>query len=231
MGLSYWEFIAIFHIRSSKKPKKRPRKKKKKEKICKRNLLKPSKRRPSYLKIFKGYLIMFQKSLSWIFYVYFRSTQYYGLKANINDYLGKMRIKSLKMYFALQESERLVNAEDKLMKLQVDRDKFESQLTVRFSNLSGYFRTVPKPWSFPFAIGYEYCNSMHEIRSMFEFAKENNNKQPYYIYWKWDSIKPLQLSSKTITGATSSTTIVINNKDNAVLRKVLRHLLLFTLYE
>ena len=35
--------------------------------------------------------------------------------------------------FALQESERLVNAEDKLMKLQVDRDKFETQLTVRFS--------------------------------------------------------------------------------------------------
>ena len=29
-----------------------------------------------------------------------------------------------------QESERLINAEDKLMRLQVDRDKFESQLTV-----------------------------------------------------------------------------------------------------
>ena len=36
------------------------------------------------------------------------------------------------VFFALQESERLVNAEDKLMKLQVDRDKFETQLTVRF---------------------------------------------------------------------------------------------------
>lgn len=29
-----------------------------------------------------------------------------------------------------QESERLINAEDKLMRLQVDRDKFETQLTV-----------------------------------------------------------------------------------------------------